>query len=242
MCAMSGDRGYTSTVSYASGMLSALQRRVRRIISETPEAENVALAGGGALVVRGVVTRPTADLDYFATSSDEVDRLLATLESRLESGGLSVSRVQVYPGFARLAVSDGYETTQVDLAWDRRLWPPEQKAGGAVLSEEELAADKLLALADRGEARDYIDVAALADRFGFSRLYDLARRKHPKLYPGQLLYSMREFDSLSRGEFDLDDCEWQRLGTLISAWRVSLRQLSAEHDQPDPTRFPELGW
>ena len=82
----------------------------------------------------------------------------------------------------------------------------------------------------------------LADRFGFSRLYDLARRKHPKLYPGQLLYSMREFDSLSRGEFDLDDCEWQRLGTLISAWRVSLRQLSAEHDQPDPTRFPELGW
>ena len=137
--------------------------------------------------------------DYFATSSDEVDRLLATLESRLESGGLSVSRVQVYPGFARLAVSDGYETTRVDLAWDRRLWPPEQKAGGAVLSEEELAADKLLALADRGEARDYIDVAALADRFGFSRLYDLARRKHPKLYPGQLLYSMREFDSLSRG-------------------------------------------
>ena len=63
-------------------------------------------------------------------------------------------------------MSDGHDTARIDLAWDTRLWPPEKTAGGVLLSEQELGADKLLALADRGEARDYIDVAALADRVG----------------------------------------------------------------------------
>ena len=144
-------------------MLSPLQRRLRRIIDTIPEAADVALAGGGALIVRGVVARPTADLDYFATSSRDVDRLLPALEARLEGEGLRTRRVQNHPGFARLSVSDGHDTARVDLAWDTRMWPPEKTAGGVLLSEQELGADKLLALADRGEARDYIDVAALAD-------------------------------------------------------------------------------
>ena len=170
-------------------MLSPLQRHLRRIIDTIPEAGNVALAGGGALIVRGVVARPTADLDYFATSSGEVDRLLPALEACLEEEGLRVRRVQAHLGFARLSVSDGYDTARIDLAWDTRLWPPEKTAGGVLLSEEELGADKLLALADRSEAGDYIDVAALADQVGFTRLYELAQRKHPTLHPGQLLYS-----------------------------------------------------
>ena len=53
-------------------MLSPLQRRLRQIIHTIPEARDVALAGGGALIVRGVAARPTADLDYFATSPGEV--------------------------------------------------------------------------------------------------------------------------------------------------------------------------
>ena len=133
-------------------MLSPLQRRLRRIIDTIPEAADVALAGGGALIVRGVVARPTADLDYFATSSRDVDRLLPALEARLEGEGLCTRRVQDHPGFARLSVSDGHDTARIDLAWDTRLWPPEKTAGGVLLSEQELGADKLLALADRGEA------------------------------------------------------------------------------------------
>jgi predicted nucleotidyltransferase component of viral defense system len=37
-----------------------------------------------------------------------------------------------------------------------------------MLSAEELGADKLLALFDRAQARDFVDVAALVDRFGLS--------------------------------------------------------------------------
>ena len=68
----------------------------------------VALVGGGALIVRGVVERPTADLDYFATSSRDVDRLLPALEARLEGEGLRTRRVQHDPsGSGRLADTDG---------------------------------------------------------------------------------------------------------------------------------------
>jgi hypothetical protein len=223
-------------------MLSPLQRRLRQIIDTIPEAGNVALAGGGALIVRGVVARPTADLDYFATSSGEVDRLLPALEACLEGEGLRARRVQAHPGFVRLSVSDGHDTALIDLAWDTRLWPPETIAGGVLLSEEELGADKLLALADRGEARDYIDVAALADRVGFARLYELAQRKHPKLHAGQVLFSLGEFDSLPMGDFGLKDLEWQQLRTLVDTWRKELVRLCAEDSRPDPTKFPELGW
>ena len=45
---------------------------------------------------------------------------------------------------------------------------------GPTLSAEELGADKLLALFDRAQARDFVDVAALVDRFGHGRLCELA--------------------------------------------------------------------
>lgn len=51
---------------------------------------------------------------------------------------------------------------------------------GDVLSVEELGADKLLALFSRAQARDFVDVAALADRLGgMERLCELAAEKDP---------------------------------------------------------------
>ena len=47
-------------------MLTDLQRRVRSIVASLPEGAAVALAGGGALIVTGVVRRGTGDLDFFA--------------------------------------------------------------------------------------------------------------------------------------------------------------------------------
>lgn len=43
-------------------MLSALQQRVAIVFADLPEAEGFALAGGGALIVRGAVNRETHDL------------------------------------------------------------------------------------------------------------------------------------------------------------------------------------
>lgn len=83
-------------------------------------------------------------------------------------------------GFVRLDVGDAVEETTIDLGTDARLRPTDRSTAGVVLSVEELGADKLLALFSRAQVRDFVDVAALAERLGgIERLCELAVEKDP---------------------------------------------------------------
>ena len=217
-------------------MLSPLQQRLRQLVSQLPDTDTVALAGGAALIVRGIVDRATRDLDFFATSPEEVDRLLPQLEVLLRNDGLKVQRIQVADGFARLLVSTDVETTRIDLAWDARRFPLEHAEDGPILSEDELTADKTLALFGRAAARDVIDVAALASRHGLERLCVLAAEKDPGFNRPVFADMLRSFDRLPRADFDVDDAEFHRLGELVNGW---LQQLEIEIPN-NPGREP--GW
>jgi hypothetical protein len=70
--------------------LSRLQAEVAHIVAQLPEARGFALAGGGALVVLGIVDRPTQDLDFFATAPEAVDVLGPAVERALSAAGLTV--------------------------------------------------------------------------------------------------------------------------------------------------------
>ena len=86
------------------------------------EPADFALAGGAALIARGDVHRQTRDLDFFGLTVEAVDRLLPAVEAALGSAGLSVERIQVGAGFARLVVEGEDDRTEVDLAADARLF------------------------------------------------------------------------------------------------------------------------
>ena len=45
--------------------LDPLQERIARTALALPQARTLALAGGGAMIVHGFVTRPTKDVDLF---------------------------------------------------------------------------------------------------------------------------------------------------------------------------------
>ena len=122
----------------------------------------MALAGGGALIVTGVVRRGTDDLDFFAAHPQPVAPVLEAMETRLEEAGLRVTRLRASDTYARLLVESDTDATYVDVATDYRLMPALETAEGLILAGRELAADKTLALAGRAEARDYIDFRALA--------------------------------------------------------------------------------
>lgn len=158
-------------------MLSTLQERIARILADLPEAREFALAGGAALIAGGLVDRETRDLDFFADRPEAVLELLPVLDERLRDAGLQVEQRQAQAGFARLAVSDDTGSTEVDLCYDVRLRPVETTGIGPVLSAEELAADKMLAFFSRALPRDLIDLHALAQRYGFDRLCELAAEK-----------------------------------------------------------------
>lgn len=215
-------------------MLSPLQERVAAVLRELPEAEAFVLVGGAALIARGDVDRLTRDLDFFATEPGDVDRLLPVLERALRDAGLGVERRQVAPGFARLLViNHGGDRTEVDLAADARLLPPEPSRYGPLLSAEELAVDKVLAVFGRAEARDFIDLAVLEPRFGLPYLCRRALDKDLGFRPAGLRAMLDRFDRLARDEFDIDDAAFERLCGALSRWRA---ELDAGLDPPHMNR------
>lgn len=73
--------------------MTRLQQMVWKIATTLPEARNVALAGAGGLIARGVVDRPSRDVDLFVTDTDEVNRLTPALIDALADSGCDVTIV-----------------------------------------------------------------------------------------------------------------------------------------------------
>jgi hypothetical protein len=199
--------------------LSRLQARIAGAVAALPEAEGFALAGGGALVVLGIVERPTEDLDYFATVPDAVDRLGPALERSLDEQGLTVERRRVLPGFAQYRITDGVEATALDLSWDTRLYPTQTTAVGAALATDELAADKMLALFGRAEARDFVDVYRLRTAYSRADLVRLAAAKDPGFSAERFAEAIGGIDRFERGDFPIDDVAYAELRTEFASWR-----------------------
>lgn len=203
-------------------MLSALQQRVALLAADLLESAGFVLAGGGALVARGDVERTTRDLDYFATRPEEVLELLPRLEQALRDSGLEVDRVRATDGFARLLVADGEAVTELDLASDFRLLPPERTPFGLTLAGEELAVDKILALFDRAEPRDFVDLAAVVDRWGLDHLCQLAPEKDRGFDRNVLAAQLGRFDRLPIASFRLPAEDVERLRHKVQSWRDQL--------------------
>lgn len=226
---------------YLRGVLRPLQEQVARIVASLPEATGFALAGGAALVVGRVVDRSTKDLDFFGPSADDVQNLLEALEVALTDAGLTIRRERVAPSFVRLTViGDDDDATEVDLAADARMRPVESGPLGPMLSLEELAADKLLALFDRAQARDFIDVAALVERFGLDRLCDLAKEKDTGFSRPVLRDMLGGFDRFDQTDFGLDNTAYAQLARQVRRWRAVL-SLSPSRSTDPPNHDPSPG-
>lgn len=203
-------------------MLSPLQERVAIVLAGIREAEGFALAGGAALIARGISARTTRDLDFFVGDGEAVDRLLPALESALAAEGLAVERRQVAHGFARLAISAADDHTEVDLCVDHRLLPAEPTGLGPTLALEELAVNKLLALFGRAEARDFVDFAVLEPMFGLDRLCRRAADKDAGFDRGVLDEMLRRVDRIPADEFELDEDGLAALHRSTTRWRTEL--------------------
>lgn len=225
-------------------MLSPLQQRIATIVASLPEAEDFALAGGAALIVHGAIDRSTRDLDFFGLEPDAVDRLAPAAEQALRAEGLSVERVLANPGFVRFLVVDEEDRTEVDLGSDARLFPADQGPGFRLLTTEELAVDKVLAVFGRAEARDFMDLMAVEGRFGLDRLFLVAAEKDHGFDLMVFSEMTDRFDRLRRDEFPLDDQQYGRLTRLVALWRAQARELACTQGrahEPGHGRGGDLG-
>jgi hypothetical protein len=147
---------------------------VAALVASLEDASQFALAGGAALIVQGIISRETRDLDFFGPAPAAVDRLLPRVEATLAHEGLTIRRVMANPGFARLEIGDGSDRTELDLAADARLLPLQPTVPAPTLAGPELGADKVLAIFGRAEARDFSDLLPLEKTYGLDQLLDLA--------------------------------------------------------------------
>ncbi len=177
--------------------LDPLQEEVARVALHLTEAGHVALAGGGAMLAHEFVDRPTNDLDLFTPEAGEVGTVTDALREALHGLGYTVELTGREDTFSRLQVTaaDGRQI-EVELAQDARMLPAVELAVGAVLHLDELAADKTSALFGRAEARDLVDVNALAGRYSRERLLELAVTKDPGFDTARLPHTVRS--TLSR--------------------------------------------
>lgn len=95
--------------------LDPLQDRIARTALALPQARTLALAGGGAMIAHGFVTRATKDIDLFTEIDDgEAIQVAAALREELHQQGLTTRDAQRPPAdhrFVTLDPTSGAECT-----------------------------------------------------------------------------------------------------------------------------------
>jgi hypothetical protein len=205
-------------------MLSALQRTVLAALDRIDASASFALAGGAALIVHGVVNRTTKDLDLFTEESRHVAALHEELTSELVGCRLDVTTVSASTTFVRLEVYDpgSDERIEVDLAVDVRMTAPVATDLGRVLSIDELAADKMLALFGRAELRDFLDVADLLGRFPKERLVELAIAKDAGFALTRFAEALAALHRFTDTDWEAHGAERDRITRIFDEWRAAI--------------------
>jgi hypothetical protein len=211
--------------------LTRFQRALLAELAATPNDDRY-LAGGAALHFAPNSIRYSDDLDFFHDSADRVARAFAADRALLDAAGYQVRVESSLPGFARAIVERGAEATRVDWAHDSawRFMPlVRDPLGGLLLDPVDLAINKVLALAGRDEARDYLDTLFVHQRvLALAGLCWAAAGKDPGFTPLSLLELLKR-----RGRYHPEDFERLHLVQPVDlvaskqAWLAALADAEA---------------
>lgn len=178
-----------------------------------PQARTLALAGGGAMIVHGFVTRR---------------QVAAALRLALEEQDLVTHDAQRPPLDHRFVTVDpatGAECTVEVFADGGRLHDRVTLDLGPVLHPDDLAADKMLALWGRARPRDFFDVAALVTATGTNAYLSFPRRRTAGLPARRLSMPSRAISRLGDDDWTEDGInndDAQRLRATFDSWRKQL--------------------
>jgi len=205
--------------------LTTFQETVARLLASN-RTEDSHLAGGAALHLHPNSKRYSNDLDYFHDSVERVATAFAGDRELLQERGYEV-RIEInQPGYIRASVAKRSETTSIEWAHDsawRFLPPVEDDIVGYRLHPMDLAINKVLALAGRDEARDFLDILMI-DRevLPLGALCWAAVGKDPGFSPRSLLELLKR-----RGKYQPEDFKRLRLSEDVDLEELKSRWLGA---------------
>jgi hypothetical protein len=204
--------------------LTDLQRLVLGLFFGLPESDGFVLAGGAALIATGLTERPTQDVDLFGSDlAAGIAGAANALEAACLDRGWAVERIRDAKTFRRLVVRRSHDGLLVDLAVDSPpLGPPAITAVGPTYPPDELAARKLLALFDRAEARDFVDVHALSERMDLAALLHLCAQLDGGFTPSLLAEMLATHHRFTDEDFAELGGDPPRLRGFVDQWQSQL--------------------
>lgn len=194
-----------------------------RVFFSLPSSDGFLLAGGAALLAQHLTHRSTSDLDFFASpAKGSVPDAREAFERAATEHGWTTTRIHDAESFCRIIVH-GAEDLVVDLALDAS---PQRQATVTVLGPsydaEELIGRKMVALFDRAEARDFVDVYQLAQRDDRPTLLARAEDIDPGFDTNIFAQMLGMLDRFTDAELPCASADAPDIRTFFADWRREL--------------------
>jgi hypothetical protein len=194
-------------VSFHESILTPVQVSVLRALGPLAKSEGFYLAGGTAIALR-FGHRRSIDFDWFAPTFENTDALIAQIAKH----GLALTVAQVEAGTI-IGSIDGVKVSffqyRYPLVDPLDFWPD---FGVDIASVRDLQAMKLLAIAQRGSRKDFVDVHELLQQG--APLRDMLQAFNVKFSTDRI--------SVLRGLAYFDDAEAEPMPEMLNAreWKT----------------------
>ena len=209
--------------------LTALQRDILGLLAPSRLARESFVAGGVALNSQLETARRSRDIDLFHDTIEALAATVAADRAILTAAGLELHFVREAPTFAEATAHRDGESTLIQWVHDSayRFFPLQTDAElGLTLHPLDLATNKVLAMAGRLEARDFVDLVACSERLQpLGYLVWAACGKDPGYGPDALLQEIRRAGRYTQAELDLLEFEGPTpdAASLARSWRTMLQ-------------------
>ena len=215
--------------------METFHQRLAMIAFGAGDELGLVLAGGYAVSAHHLTDRPSRDLDFATASPLDLPDVATRLSVAYEQAGYHVSLIESTSRMARLEVSDGWQSCEVDLLKEA-IGPPVQLEIGPVLTLDDAIGLKMRALHDRAAHRDFIDVHAAATRGGYTYadLERVAVVHTPHFASADLadrLEAVELRDDRTFSGYGLDDAQIAEVRRWALGWAADIR---ARTHQPGP--------
>ncbi|MFB7932847.1 hypothetical protein ACFC4C_27470 [Streptomyces sp. NPDC056039] len=203
------------------------------------EAHSLVLSGGYAALAHGLVERAGPDVDVATEDPAGMEVVADAVRAGLVGRGWLVQTRETEPLSAQFLVTDAATEQEYDVGVHKEvLWrPPVLTELGPALSLDDLVGTRVRDLADRGLARDLVDVHAAAARFSHPELEELGRRHAPDTF------DLTDLQARLTGTDWIDDRAFTVHGLEVSAvaglrrwaqeWADDIAERLIEGEAPD---------
>jgi len=179
-------------------ILTEFQQKFIEAISKSSLRDSFFLTGGTALSAFYLQHRYSEDLDFFTEIPDEVARIIPELEKICQKLGAELEINRRFKTFLNCTITSEHgQFIKIDFAQDApfRMQPVVFNAAHGIFVDNplDIACNKLSALFDRAETKDFVDIYWINKMlFSFDEIYENARKKHVGLDDYWLVVSLQK--------------------------------------------------